>query len=204
MLGIVAAVGRITFGIFAWANHTSQEAPDWPPLTMTYNVQFMVSGEPIDQVRKLTYNSRTSWIEEVIEADDITVRVSTFNDTGSYQKLEGHVYTTYDAITGEMLNETVGDGVTMIPRGGLRPLPIAIAERSLGKEAKQVSTETKVCFNDECTELASGWELSDGKSTVVFADDVRGIPVKIGGFVVTELRVLGAQRPVVGETRGPH
>ena len=133
------------------------EANDWPPLIMEYNVEAAVSGRSIGEVRQLTYNSRTSWIEEVIEADDITVRVGTFNAVGSYQKLDGHVYTEYDAITGETRTETVSDDVVRIPRGGLIPIPIAVIESALGKQAEAVATTTKVCFDDDCTELASGW-----------------------------------------------
>ena len=199
VLAIILVVGGATIGIFAWANQARAEPNDWPPLIMKYNVEVMNSGASIVQVRQLTYNSRTSWIEEVIEADDITVRVGTFNPVGSYQKLDGRVYTEYDAITGETRTETVPKGVVRIPRGGLFPIPIAVIESALGKQAEAVATSTKVCFDDDCTELASGWEISDGKSTVVFADDARGIPVKIGNFVVAEVLVRGAQQPVVRE-----
>ena len=197
MLAIILVVGGATIGILAWANQARAEPNDWPPLIMKYNVEAAVSGKSIGEVRQLTYNSRTSWIEEVIEADDIVVSVGTFNNVGSYQKLNGRVYAEYDAITGRTLTETVPKGVVRIPRGGLFPIPIAVLESALGKQAEAVATTTKVCFDDDCTELASGWEISDGKSTLVFADDARGIPVKIGNSVVTEVLVRGAQQPVV-------
>ena len=199
VLAIILVVGGATIGIFAWANQARAEPNDWPPLIMKYNVEAAVSGRSIGEVRQLTHNSRTSWIEEVIEADDITVRVGTFNAVGSYQKLDGRVYTEYDAITGETRTETVSDDVVRIPRGGLIPIPIAVIESALGKQAEEVATTTKVCFDDDCTELASGWEISDGNSTVVFADDARGIPIRIGNFVVTEVLVRGARQPVVRE-----
>ena len=197
VLAIILVVGGAAIGILAWANQARAEPNDWPPLIMRYNVEAAVSGRSIGEVRQLTYNSRTSWIEEVIEADDITVRVGTFNAVGSYQKLDGRVNTEYAAITGRTMTETVPKGVVRIPRGGMRPVPIAVLESALGKQAEKVATTTKVCFDDDCTEPASGWELSDGKSTLVFADDARGIPIRIGNFVVTEVLVRGAQQPVV-------
>ena len=198
-LAIILVVGGATIGFLAWANQARAEPNDWPPLIMKYNVEAAVSGRSIGEVRQLTYNSRTSWIEEVIEADDIVVSVGTFNNAGSYQKLDGRVYAEYDAITGRTSTETIPKGVVMIPRGGLMPIPIAVLESILGKPAEKVATTTKVCFDDDCTELASGWKIPDGKSTLVFADDARGIPVQIGNFVVTEVLVRGAQQPVVRE-----
>ena len=199
VLAIIVVVGGATIGIVAWANQARAEPNDWPPLIMKYNVEAAVSGRSIGEVRQLTYNSRTSWIEEVIEADDIVVSVGTFNNAGSYQKLDGRVYAEYDAITGRTSTETIPKGVVMIPRGGFMPIPIAVLESILGKPAEKVATTTKVCFDDDCTERASGWDLSEGKSTFVFADDARGIPVQIGNFVVTEVLVRGAQQPVVRE-----
>ena len=200
-LAIILVVGGATIGILAWANQARAEPGDWPPLIMKYNVEASVSSGSIRQVRQLTYNSRTSWIEEVIEADDIVVSVGTFNDVGSYQKLDGRVHTEYDAITGETRSETVPKGVVRIPRGGLMPIPIAVLESALGKQAEEVAIATKVCFDDDCAEPASGWKISDGKRTRVFADDARGIPVRIGNFVVTEVLVQGARQPVVREAR---
>ena len=199
VLAIIVVVGGATIGILAWANQARAEPNDWPPLVMKYNVEAAVSGRSIGEVRQLTYNSRTSWIEEVIEADDIVVSVGTFNNTGSYKKLDGRVYAEYDAITGRTSTETIPKGEVMIPRGGFMPIPIAVLESILGKPAEKVATTTKVCFDDDCTERASGWDLSEGKSTLVFADDARGIPVQIGNFVVTEVLVRGARQPVVRE-----
>ena len=76
---IIVVVGGATIGILAWANQAQAEPNDWTPLIMKYSVEAAVSGRPIGEVRQLTYNSRTSRFEEVIEADDITVRVGTFN-----------------------------------------------------------------------------------------------------------------------------
>ncbi len=199
VLAIILVVGGAAIGIVAWANQARAEPNDWPPLVMKYNIEAAVSSRSIGEVRQLTYDSRTSWIEEVIEADNIVVSVGTFNNTGSYQKLDGRVYAEYDAITGRTSTEAIPKGVVMIPWGGFMPIPIAVLESILGKPAEKVATTTKVCFDDDCTEFASGWKIPDGKSTFVFADDARGIPVQIGNFVVTEVLVRGAQQPVVRE-----
>ena len=146
------------------------------------------------RVRRLTYTSRDSWIEEVISSDPIVTHVGTFSDIGSYQKLENGQYTTYDAVTESTEVKTVEDGIVMIPRGGLHPHPIDFLEDLFDREFPAVSTTTKVCFNDVCTDNAPGWEFRE--ENMLFADDARGIPVKMGDFVVTEVRVQGEREPV--------
>ena len=202
VLAVIVVVGGATIGFLTWANQSRAEPNDWPPLIMRYNVEVGVNDGVINQVRQLTYirgppGLRWWWRPR----RDITVAVGTFNDVGSYQQLEGRVYTTYDATTGETRTETVSDDEVRIPRGGLMPSPISVIESALGKQGEEVATTTKVCFDDDCTELAAGWKFSDGNSTVVFADDARGIPVKIGDFVVTEVLVQGGQEPVVRDDR---
>ena len=167
-LAIIVVVGGATIGILVWANQARAEPNDWPPLIMKYNVEAAVSGRSIGEVRQLTYNSRTSWIEEVIEADDIVVSVGTFNNAGSYQKLDGRVYAEYNAITGRTSTETIPKGVVRIPRGGLMPIPIAVLESIHGKPAEKVATTTKVCFDDDCTEPASGWKIPSRKGHLSF------------------------------------
>ena len=76
------------------------------------------------------------------------------------------------------------------------PRSIAIIGDAYDKELTSVSTTTKVCFNDVCTENAPGWGLRERANVIVFADDARGIPVTIGDFVVTEVRVQGQKETV--------
>ena len=180
-VGVVLALivaGVVAFALRSDTTTASAADWDWPPLTMTYPVQWSSGGTPMTRVRRLTYTSRDSWIEEVISSDPIVTHVGTFSDIGSYQKLENGQYTTYDAVTESTEVETVEDGIVMIPRGGLHPHPIDFLEDLFDREFPAVSTTTKVCFNDVCT------------------DDARGIPVKMGDFVVTEVRVQGEREPV--------
>lgn len=44
------------------------------------------------------------------------------------------------------------------------------------------------------------WQLVLEGWTVVMADDARGIPVQVGDLVITEVRVQGAQEPLVRPT----
>ena len=189
---VVAGVGVLVL----MGGPATADMEDWPPLTMTYSVKMPVNYSSITQVRRPTYDSRTSWIEGVIQADDIEINVGTFNDMGSYQKLEDGQYITYDVTVGHTRTETVSAGIVMIPRSGLMPSPIDVLEDVYMKELASVSTLTKVCFDGVCKENAPGWELRDGNRVVVFADDDMGIPVKIGNFTVTEVRVQGSRDPV--------
>ena len=188
-------VGGVAFALRS--EKTTASGYDWPPLTMTYPVKWSSGGTPMTDIYRLTYTSRDSWIEEVISAEPIETHVGTFSEVGSYRKLENGQYTTYDAVTESTEVETVEeDGTVMIPRGGLYPHPIHFLEELFDKELPAVSTNTRVCFNDVCADNAPGWEFRHGNTLKVFADDARGIPVQMGNFVVTEVRVQGEKQPV--------
>ena len=168
---------------------------DWPPLTMTYELRgqfFSIGPGPAEvtmQVRRLTYSSRDSWIEEIIESEPMNTRVGGFSNTGSYQKLHNGQYITYDAVTDETTTEKVEDGVTMIPRGGLYPFPIKVIEDVYGIQLSPVATTSKVCFYDDCEENAEGMLLGDNGKEYVYADDARGIPLRINDFVIKEVLI---------------
>ena len=81
-------------------------------------------------------------------------------------------------------------------------VPLDAYKEHLGAAMTPVATTTTVCFDDKCTANAPGW-VFDSATGVVFADDERGIPIKVGNFAVTELRVQGAKKPVeIEETDG--
>ena len=194
LLGAGAGVFLVT------ANRATAELQDWPPLTMTYTVGLPVSCKACDdsmtQVMELVYRSRHSWTETVIEADPVVTRWGTDNFVGSYQKVEGSQYTYYDSTGAEPETEALEEGVVMQARGGLYPMPIKLMEEHFDAKATEVTTASKVCFDDVCTENAPGWQLVLEGRTVVLADDARGIPVQVGGLAITEVRVEGAQEPV--------
>ena len=190
--GAALTMAAIGAGAFLLVSGGAQaKAEDWPPLTMTYSVEVAVDDGTITQVRELSYVSQDSWIELVTEAEDIETPFGTFNDAGSYQKIQNGQYIVYDVTTGETFTETIEDGVTKIPRAGISPTPLASMESVLEKQFTEVSTTTKVCFDDVCSENATGWEMREGNQAVVFADDARGIPVKIGDFTITEVQIQG-------------
>ena len=192
---VLAIVAGVTAFVLLTGDRATADLRDWPSLTMTYTVKAPVNDTTINQTRKLTYTSRNEWIEEVIAADDIQTIVGTVNDTGSYQKVENGSYITYDASSRHTDTETISEGVVMLPRGGFVAVPLDAHKEHLGAAMTPVATTTTVCFDDKCTANAPGW-VFDSATGVVFADDERGIPIKVGNFAVTELRVQGAKEPV--------
>ena len=69
-----AAFGLVAIGVVAFvlrSNATAASTTDWPPLTMTYQTDFVVNGSTYNETRMLTYNSRNSWVEKVIGADPL-------------------------------------------------------------------------------------------------------------------------------------
>ena len=195
--GTIIALVVIGVGIFVLrGDSATADLNDWPPLTMTYVVDVPVNVPNIRQVRRLTYTSKTSWVEEVIQADDIVLSVGTFNHTGSYQKLDGNEYTEYDVTTGETQTETIPEDTIRIPRSGFTPIPISVLEEALDKEVVRVPTTTRVCFNDVCEDNAPGWKLQKNRSVTVFADDARGIPVWIANIMIVEVRVHDERVPL--------
>ncbi len=196
-----AAFGLVAVGVVAFvlrSDATAANTTDWPLLTMTYQTQHMVTGSTYNETRRLTYNSRNSWVEKVIAADPFEVRQGVFSTVGSYRKLENGQFTHYDAASGSTdVEETERDSLT-IPRAWLFANPIEGQEDFLGRELTPVTTRTMVCFEDVCTDNAPGWEFRYKDVVVVYADDARGIPVKVvdNFFEVTEVRVQG-EREVV-------
>ena len=186
-VGLVLAAGVA----FLLVDSARAEPADWPALTMTYDVTTKVNGVDIQQTRELVYASRDSWVETVIAADSYTVPQGTFSVVGSYQKVSGGQSIYYDVTTGGTRTETIEEGSVQIPRSGLLPMPLAEIEEYTSKDLTSTTTATRVCFDDECTDSAAGWEWEE--AGLVFADDARGIPVKIGDFAVTEVRVQGGK-----------
>ena len=192
---VLAIAAGVTSFFLMTSDRATADLQDWPPLVMKYSIQAPVNDTTINQNRKLTYTSRDEWIEEVVDAEDIQTRVGTVNDAGSYQKVSNGSYVTYDASSGHTTTETISEGVVIAPQSGVVAVPLEAYKEHLGAGMTEVATTTKVCFDDECSLNDSGW-VFDSESSIVFADDTRGIPIKVGNFVVTELHVQGAKEPV--------
>ena len=198
---VVAVLALVAVGVGTFVlsgDQTKTSVTDWPPLTMTYQTDFVINGATYDETRMLTYKSRNSWEEKVIAADSFELREGVFSTVGSYRKLENDQFTTHDQLSGSPDVEEVDEDVLTIPRYYLFANPIEPLEEFLDIKLTPVTTKTRVCFEDACTDDAPGWEFRYKDVLVVYADDARGIPVSVGdnAFEVTELRVQGEREPV--------
>ena len=172
-------------------------------MTMTYDVTghlFSIGDQPSEETTnsyRFTFTSEDSWIEEVIAAPDVVLRVGTFSEVGSYQRLDGNQYTVYDSITGSTRTETVEEGIYMIPQSALfGPMPLSGLKEHVDSSPEKIATTTRVCFNDDCTANTEGWRFVDGELEFIYADDARGIPLQIGSFVIKEIQVHGDKQPL--------
>jgi hypothetical protein len=180
-----------------------REAAEWPPFTMLYELEqgqaVMVGNRQVDsrQVRRLEYGSPTQWKVTVMESAPIETRVGTFSAVGAYTRLDGRKYTEFDAVTNSVTEEEVAPSTRRVPSGlfvPFRMLGLDIA----GLKPTRVATTATVCFLDDCQEDAGGllYTRENGQE-LVFAEDPRGIPLRIGtGFTVHELQVHDGQHEV--------
>ena len=200
-LGTIVSLGVLAIGATAFiitTNVVGAKNPDWPALTMTYKTATTNpdTQQTNESTFRLTYTSDTEWKEEIIAAPTIQAGDDTYSEVGYYQQLSGDQYSVYDPITGTTETETVPDNVRRIPRSMLTALPISTLEGTLGKEAKAVPTSTRVCFEDDCTDNAPGWQYEDNGHVLILADDARGIPIKINNLTVDELTVHEAKEVI--------
>jgi hypothetical protein len=121
--------------------------------------------------------------------------VGTFSAAGSYTRLDGQDYIEFDAVTNSFREEEVEPGARRVPGAFLLPF------RKVGfKVAKikpaQVETSATICFQDDCRENTMGLlYIADNGQEYVFADDSRGLPLRVGtSFLVKELRVEDERR----------
>ena len=199
--GTLAGLGALAVGIGAFVittNAVGAKNPDWPPLTMTY-VTPAASPDgtsPGALTFRLDYTDQSNWKEQIIAAPDVRVGDETFSKVGYYQQLSGDKYSIYDPITRSTRTQTVRDGVVMIPRSMLSPLPISTLEGVAQQEATKVTTATRVCFRDDCESNATGWRYEDKGNVLVYADDARGIPIRINDLVVSQLTVQDSREAI--------
>jgi hypothetical protein len=174
---------------------------DWPTIEFVYERDAPVNGGVTTRRYRMTYDSLDSWTEEVIVDEPVDTQWGSFSEVGSYRRLQDGVFTDYSVITGQAYTEQMEDGTNALAMPGLRPFPIDLLEQHLGK-GEEVSTDYKVCFRSECDETATGWQYTDGDQQYIFADDVRGIPLKFGVFEAIEVSVQDAKRPIVADDDG--
>jgi hypothetical protein len=178
-----------------------KEASEWPPFTMVYELAqgqaVMVGNRQVDpwQMRRMEFVSPTKWKVTVLESASIETSVGAFSQTGSYQMLDGRQFTEFDAATNSYHEETVDRAVRRIPTAFPAPFQMLGLEME-GLTPTRVVTTATVCFQEDCRENATGLLfIKDNGQEYLFANDSRGIPLRIGtGFRVKELRVEDERR----------
>ena len=174
--------------------------PDWPPLTMYYEMTAtMGDGEEGTLKYKLSYHSRDHWREEIISAPPLVSPVGTFVLQGSYELARDGLLFQYDP-NSDNLHTAVLEG-RKVPRpgvGNVSPVPLERLKRIYGREPVAVDTDTRVCFRDACEEDSRGWSF-DLKQQHVYADDLRGIPIRLDRLDITEVLVNDVRQPVRGQ-----
>lgn len=178
------------------------EAPDiptWPSFTMLYEADGPIysvgNSDPVTtrEVRRLVYTSPTQWTDTVIEATAVETPVGTESTVGNTSNLKDTSYTESDASGETTYTETVEADTTILVSGVPPPFPIEDSRITTSP-----TTTAKVCFIDQCAENAPGllYRKASG-AEVVYVDDARGIPLKMGeAFVVKEIRINSARQQI--------
>ncbi len=151
------------------------EQKDWPPFTMVYELEqgqaVSVGNRHVEsrQVRLLEYRSATEWVETVLESADIETRVGTFNQAGSYRRLDGRKLVEYDAVTNSISEDEIDEGARHIPGAGFLPYRNRVLEEVNGIMPTKIETGILVRFktNVRTTPSASysSWRTARNVST---------------------------------------
>ncbi len=175
----------------------SNEQVEWPPLTMYYDRGTHSDGQSFLIKMRLDHNSPDSWTQGIIKGRVYDTRWGSLDETGSYDRLEGRTFTSYDATTRGLETETVPEGTRMVAGGSLWPVQVSMFDHIFGTIPKAVATQTRVCFRDDCTDNAPGWKYVVGRQTIFIADDARGFPIQRNNFVIDEILVHAGQVPMM-------
>ena len=199
----LAVIAVAAFAILELGFQTEGDGqPDaWPSLIMTYDeTESHIIGDntPVATTKtyRFTFTSNDSWIEEVIAAPSVQTSAGTFSDVGSYQKVENGQHITYDATSGSTRTTALEEGTIQIPRSRLHQVSLDSLKEHVDSSPTKVATISRVCFNEDCADSAQGWRFMDGSVESIYADDARGMPLKLGDFVITDLQVQSAKQPV--------
>ena len=182
--------------------------PNWPlerpSFTMTFTKadgQSALVGDhkvASQQTRRLDYTAPDRWVETVTASPDIVTSWGTFSGVGSYERVDGNTYTSYDAVDGYLITETIESG-RRIPGIYMVPMPLHGINDSDSpiQSYSRVATTARVCYNSSCTDNAEGISFTYNGIDHVYADDARGIPLKFGNnFQVTEVTVHSAHQAI--------
>lgn len=205
MVAAITATAFVVISVPAEGQY-SPTIPTWPAFAMTYEtngVTYSIGSAPpvtTREVGRLDYQSATHWTDTVIEAPTVPVSVGATSRTGFSTQLRGRTYTESNADGGSIYSDTIDEDTTRTV--GSMPPPFPIAESGINTEV--TTTTAKVCFLDECVEIAPSILYRKVSGTeLVFADDARGIPLRVGeSFVVRELHIQGV-REALDPQRAP-
>ena len=189
MGGLAAIVALVVAGVAVAALSGAQASgegvtlPVWPEFTMVYETNGSTIGvgdnSPVitRETRRLDYVSSTHWTYTVIEAPTFTTKQGPQTRLGAYQQLRGQSVTEGEPQKAGVLETTVDDDTLFLPGGMMYPFPIEAS----GIDVSLVTTSSRVCFLNRCADNAQGllYRMDNG-SEVVFVNDARGIPLRIG------------------------
>ncbi len=171
-----------------------------PRMTLVYEIygpEVSVGGKGVSsykEVRRLEFRSKTDWTETVIESPSINLgRYGSGSNVGSYRRLDGAVITEYDPLDGSIRESDVTADAIFIPNSAFTVA--YMSTKPLGDiPGVAVSTDARVCFNNDCEGNADGIRYSaNGITLVVLEGDNWIIPVEFGdGF---SLRSADIQAP---------
>ena len=198
---LVVATG-IAYSLLRMDLKAQAVTDDWPAFTMTYEIKgptISANGQIVpsfNEIHRFDFESKSEWVDAVIEAPEISTDYGMVSSLGSYRQLQGHQLTEFDAIDGSLMQTSVDEGVRYTPNSFLVPLANRSIELTTEITATRIDTDTRVCFLEECTENSDGltYVLDDGTEWV-FADDSRGFPLRVGNvFTVNELLINDERR----------
>ena len=204
MGGLAAIVALVVAGVAVAALSGAQASgegvtlPVWPEFKMVYETNGSTIGvgdnPPVTtrETRRLDYVSSAHWTYTVIDAPTFDTKQGPQSRLGAYMQLQGQTVTEGEPQTAGVLETTVDDDTLFLPGGMMAPFPIEAS----GIDVSLVTTSARVCFLGRCADNAQGllYRMDNG-SEVVFVNDARGIPLRMGHpadpnvFLVSEIRI---------------
>ena len=170
--------------------------PDWPPLTMRYQWDGKIGDREGVIEWELTFHSRKHWREDVVSAPVLHTPAGSFSMQGSHLTVQDGRVIQYDPNSDNTHTMVLEGGVEQFPgMNMIVPTSMDKLRRIYGREPVAVQTDTRLCFRNACQENAVGWSY-DGLQWEAYADDLRGIPIKLHGIRITEVLVNSAQQPL--------
>ena len=89
---------------------------DWPAFTMIYEIKgptLWANGQIVHsstEIHRFDFESKSEWVDTVIDAPEISTDYGMVSRLGSYQQLQGHQLTEFDANDGSLMQTSVDEG----------------------------------------------------------------------------------------------